>query len=130
MRSSPIRPVFRTPDRVLACSFEDCFERLEFTAETYCVIVTRGHVHDKLVLQKVLEQPIRYIGMIGSRRKRNLIYDALMKEGVLPEQLERINSPIGVDIGAETPAEIAVSIAAEMIEVRGKHLRRVKEWKV
>ncbi|MEW6264601.1 MAG: XdhC family protein [Thermodesulfobacteriota bacterium] len=115
---------------IVVANFKDCLDRLNFTPETYSVIVTRGHLHDKTVLAGVLARPFRYVGMIGSRRKRNMVFDALMKEGVNPELIKKIHSPIGLDIGAETAEEIAVSIAAEMIKVRAENLRLVKDWKV
>lgn len=82
------------------------------------VIVTRGHLHDKIVLGQALKTPARYVGMIGSTRKRNAIYEALMKEGVSRESIARCHSPIGLSIGAQTPEEIAVSIVAELIADR------------
>ena len=82
------------------------------------VIVTRGHAFDKVVLAQALETPARYVGMIASRRKRDAIYRSLTEEGTPPEKLARVSSPIGLAIGAQTPAEIAVSIAAELIAVR------------
>ena len=130
------REEFASPERfpeaeeTLAAGFEQCFERLGFTPETYSVIVTRGHLHDKTVLEQVLARPFRYVGMIGSRRKRNMIYDALLKAGVSPELIRKVNSPIGLDIGAETPEEIALSIAAELVRTRAEGLRMVKDWRV
>jgi len=84
------------------------------------VIVTRGHMHDATVLRQVLRTRATYIGMIGSRRKRDIIYQKLMGEGFTAEAIGRVCSPIGVPIGGETPEEIAVSIAAEMIKVRAQ----------
>ncbi len=106
--------------RIIVSDYEDCFVHLEFTPETYCVIVTRGHLYDKTVLENVLVRPTRYIGMIGSRRKRDMVYKALMKQGFSPESLGKVNSPIGLGIGAETPEEIALSIAAELVRVRAE----------
>jgi xanthine dehydrogenase accessory factor len=91
---------------------------LSFDADTFVVIVTRGHRYDKEVLGQVLSTGAGYIGMIGSRRKRDAIYAALKKEGVADEDLARVHCPIGLSIGAETPAEIAVSIVAELIACR------------
>jgi len=104
--------------QIVVAEYGDCFDQLEFNPETYCIIVTRGHLHDKTVLENVLARPTRYVGMIGSRRKRNMIYDALMKQGMSPERLEEVHSPIGLEIGAETPEEIAISIAAELVQAR------------
>jgi xanthine dehydrogenase accessory factor len=84
----------------------------------FAVILTRGHIHDRTVLSLALRTGAGYVGMIGSRRKREAIYGALLKEGVSPSDLERVHSPIGIPIGAETPEEIAVSIVAELIQQR------------
>lgn len=86
--------------------------------ETYIVIVTRGHRHDEQVLKAVAERPARYIGMIGSPRKVKLTLDELREAGVSEEALERVRAPIGLDIGSVTVSEIALSIAAQLVEVR------------
>jgi xanthine dehydrogenase accessory factor len=98
--------------------FENVMERFEIHDLSYLVIVTRGHMHDKNVLAQALKTKAGYIGMIGSSRKRNIIYEKLLEEGFPQEDLSRVHSPIGLDIGAETPEEIAVSIVAELIKVR------------
>jgi xanthine dehydrogenase accessory factor len=85
---------------------------------SYLVLVTRGHAHDKTLLGEALATRAGYIGMIGSRRKRDAVYQELEKEGFATEAFERVHSPIGLSIAAETPEEIAVSIAAELIAVR------------
>ena len=82
------------------------------------VIVTRGHAHDRNVLNQALNFPTAYIGMIGSRRKIQIIYESLMTDGIAKDRLEAVHSPIGLSIGAQTPEEIAVSIVAELIDVR------------
>jgi xanthine dehydrogenase accessory factor len=110
---------FPTATRLLVAeSYEDCFGRLDIDEAGYIVIVTHGHAHDRTVLSFALKTPARYIGMIASRRKREIIYRSLEEEGAALEDLARAHSPIGLDIGARTPAEIAVSIAAELIAVR------------
>jgi len=91
---------------------------LEIDERSCIVIVTRGHAHDKTVLGQALATKAGYIGMIGSRRKRDAIYEALMEEGATRADIARVYSPIGLDIGAETPEEIAVCIVAELIKVR------------
>ncbi|MEW5911749.1 MAG: XdhC family aldehyde oxidoreductase maturation factor [Thermodesulfobacteriota bacterium] len=104
----------------------------ELGSEAYLVIVTRGHLYDKEVLAQCLRQPAAYVGMIGSRRKRELIYQALLQEGFRQEQLDWVHSPIGLDIGAETPEEIAIAIAAELVAVRARRgggRRKAKELK-
>jgi xanthine dehydrogenase accessory factor len=84
-------------------------------AQTHVVIVTRGHAHDEAALRAVLDSPAAYIGMIGSRRKVRTVFDHLRAAGVSEDALARVRAPIGLDIGAETPAEIAVSIMAEIV---------------
>jgi xanthine dehydrogenase accessory factor len=102
----------------VADDFTHCFDGLEIGESSFIVILTRGHVHDKDVLAAALSAGAGYVGMIGSRRKRDAIYEALVREGAPRESLERVHSPVGLSIGAETPQEIAVSIVAEMIKVR------------
>jgi xanthine dehydrogenase accessory factor len=110
---------FQTADEIIVLdSFDRAMEGLEINEESYLVLVTRGHAHDKTVLKQALQTNAGYIGMIGSRRKRDAIYDALCKEGLPRAELDRVYSPIGLDIGAETPEEIAVSIVAQLIHVR------------
>lgn len=86
----------------------------------FIVIVTRGHQQDRLVLERSLASNAGYIGMIGSRRKNRLIFDALLAEGFTREDIQRVHAPIGLDIKAETPEEIAVSILAELIVARAQ----------
>jgi xanthine dehydrogenase accessory factor len=88
------------------------------TPRTYVVLVTRGHALDEEALREVIERPAAYIGMIGSRRKVHTVFDHLREAGVDEALIERVHSPIGIDIGSQTPAEIAVSIVGEMIAVR------------
>lgn len=109
---------FPQSEIVVPASFEGCFSKLDVGPYDFLVIVTRGHAFDKVVLAQALRTQARYIGMIGSRRKQDAIYKALADEGVVPEKLTRVRSPIGLAIGARTPEEIAVSIAAELIAVR------------
>ncbi len=91
--------------------------RAELPASAYVVVVTRGHQHDLDALRALAARDLKYLGLIGSRAKVARIYDALLAEGMPPECLERVHSPIGLDIGAITPAEIAISILAELIAV-------------
>jgi xanthine dehydrogenase accessory factor len=92
---------------------------------TFVVIVTRGHKHDRQALEAVILRPARYIGMIGSRRKAATILDGLRAAGVPAEQLDRIHSPIGVPIGSITVPEIAVSIMAEVVQHRREQTPRL-----
>jgi xanthine dehydrogenase accessory factor len=93
--------------------------RTTLPASSYAVIVTRGHRHDLDAMRALAAQNLRYLGLIGSRAKVKRIYDALVDEGSVPmERLEHVHAPIGLDIGAVTPQEIAVAIVAELIAVR------------
>jgi len=99
-------------------SYEEAFEKLHPNAASYLVIVTRGHKEDMRVLAWAVRTEARYVGMIGSKRKVLSVYKALENEGYKPEGFERVYAPMGLEIGALSPEEIAVSIAAEMIAVR------------
>ncbi|MGI6256669.1 MAG: XdhC family protein [Anaerovoracaceae bacterium] len=101
--------------------YENCFDGLSCDEDTYIVIVTRGHMGDYVVLKQALAQPSAYVGMIGSRKKNEILFDQLREEGVAEEDIRRVYAPIGESIHAETPEEIAISIAAEMIRVRSGH---------
>ena len=95
--------------------FENCFVDLDIDKDSYIVILTHGHLYDCTVLTQALRTKAGYIGMIGSSTKRNAIFETLGDQGFSTMDLERVHSPIGVQIKAETPQEIAVSIAAELI---------------
>jgi xanthine dehydrogenase accessory factor len=99
-------------------TFQDAIQRIRPNASTYIVIVTRGHKDDMRVLAWAVGTDARYIGMIGSKRKVLSVYKALETEGVAAEKFERVHAPVGLEIGALTPEEIAVSITAELIAVR------------
>ena len=122
------RPIFADPERfpeadaVLACEFEEAFDRLTIDDNSFVVIVTRGHLHDRLCLERSLGTEAAYIGMVGSRAKIKTTYEALEAAGVSRERLEQVHSPIGLFIHARLPEEIAVSIVAELIEVRNSRL--------
>jgi len=113
------RERFPEADDVIVEDFRDVVKHLPFTGEEYVVIVTRGHKHDSEILEEVLKRNTRYIGMIGSRRKIKIIFENLKEKGFTESILKKVHAPIGIDIHAETPQEIAVSIAAELILVRG-----------
>lgn len=118
------RPEFADPAKfpdaakVHQFPFEGVLGKIPVDESSYLVIVTRGHIHDKTVLEQCLRTKARYIGMIGSRRKKAMIYEKLLEEGFTKSDLDQVHAPIGLDIGAETPEEIAVSIVAELIQVR------------
>lgn len=102
--------------------FENACERAEVDEDSFAVIMTRGHAHDREVLAQALGTPARYIGMIGSTRKREATYEQLRQRGFTAGDLSRVHCPIGLKIGAETPEEIAVSILAELIAARAGRL--------
>ncbi len=104
--------------REIYTSYEEAFEKLKPNAMTYLVIVTRGHKDDMRVLGWAAKTGARYIGMIGSKRKVLSVYKALEKEGLSAKQFERVHAPVGLEIGALTPEEIAISITAELIAIR------------
>lgn len=115
------RPGYATPERIpgmdgyLEAPPAELPQRLVITAQTCIAAVTRGLVVDQVLLPALLESPAPYIGLIGSRRRWALTAQALHDQGVSPAALARVHSPIGLDLGAETPKEIAVSIMAEIV---------------
>ena len=112
------RERFPEAAEVHAAEYEDLFPELNINSSSYLVIVTRGHRDDMRILRWAATAPARYVAMIGSRRKTIAVVEELVKEGVPREALERIHAPMGLEIGAITPEEIAVSVVAEMIAVR------------
>jgi xanthine dehydrogenase accessory factor len=112
---------FPEADEVIVTEFEKAFEHLTIDQSSYIVIVTRGHLYDGLILGNAVKTNAHYIGMIGSKKKIQTLYQNLLMEGVPKEVLDRVHAPIGLDIHSETPEEIAVSIVAQLImERRGK----------
>ncbi len=125
------RPSFANRERfpeadevVVINSFLDAYQGMETDANSYIIIVTRGHSADYDVLKQTLTRTTGYIGMIGSKNKVAEIYRLLREDGFSQEELDRVYSPIGVSIFAETPEEIAISIVGEMIKVRAGHGER------
>ncbi|HJR61861.1 MAG TPA: XdhC/CoxI family protein [Vicinamibacterales bacterium] len=117
------REKFASPERfpgaeVIVEPIPDWLHRAAIPAAAFVVVVTRGHQHDLDAMRALAARDLRYLGLIGSRAKVARIYDALIAEGMPLECLERVHAPIGFEIGAITPAEIAVSILAELIAVR------------
>ena len=98
--------------------FDEAFERVILGPESYVIAVTRGHAHDFTVLTHALRTQAGYIGLMGSSTKRKHVFGALADEGFAEADIARVHTPIGLSIGAETPAELAISIVAEMIQVR------------
>jgi xanthine dehydrogenase accessory factor len=117
------RERFPEAKEVIAEDFERIMARLAPNESSYIVIVTRGHRDDMRVLRWAVQTPARYIGMIGSKRKTITIFHELTKEGLAPALFERVHAPVGLDIGAATPEEIAVAITAELIAVRHRVVR-------
>ena len=112
------RERFPEATSVHAEEYEDLFPKLPINETSYVIIVTRGHRDDMRVLRLAIATPARYIAMIGSKRKVLNVIKELEKEGVPREAFERVQAPMGLAIGAITPEEIAISVAAEMIAVR------------
>ena len=117
------REKFASADRfpgaeLIVDSIPDWLHRADIPPAAFVVVVTRGHQHDLDAMRALAARDQRYLGLIGSRAKVARIYDALVAEGMPVACLERVHAPIGFDIGAVTPAEIAVSILAELIAIR------------
>lgn len=109
------------PDAVetILCDFNHLDQSISVTDADYCCVMTRGHAYDTIVQAQLLATPACYIGVIGSRAKKAAVFRKLVEEyDVTEQELERIVSPVGLEIKAETPAEIAISITGQMIEVR------------
>ncbi len=118
------RERFPEPVEILVTDSFRKLPELSIDEDSYLVIVTRGHLYDKVVLEQVLRSGAGYIGMIGSRSKRDLTFEELIKQGFRQEELARVYAPIGTNIGAETPEELAVSIVGELIMVRARREQR------
>lgn len=112
------RERFPAADEVLAGPYEELIPRLEINSGAYLIIVTRGHRDDMRVLRLLAAVPARYLAMIGSKRKVLAVLKELEHEGIPRERFSHLHAPMGLEIGAVTPEEIAVSVAAEMIAVR------------
>jgi xanthine dehydrogenase accessory factor len=109
---------FPNAESVTVDNIPDWLHRADIPSSAYVVIVTRGHRHDLDALRGLAARDFRYLGLIGSKAKVARIYDALLSENMPPECLRRVHAPVGLDIGAVSPEEIAVSILAELIAVR------------
>jgi len=119
---------FPEADDIIAEDFSKAFCRLNVKNASYIAIVTRGHQFDEMVLAWAVTTDACYIGMIGSEKKNRVIFEHLHAKGVPQKRLQEIHAPIGLDINAETPEEIAVSIVAEMITVRRARSHTAKTW--
>lgn len=109
---------FPTAHRILCMEYAQALAQLQDNPNSYYVIITRGHSADRECLEAVLHRPNAYIGMIGSRNKTAVVMQQMQQDGYAKEQLDAVYAPIGLKIGAQTPAEIAVCIAAELVQVR------------
>jgi xanthine dehydrogenase accessory factor len=112
------RERFPSAEAIVVDDIPAWLHRADVPSNAYVVVVTRGHTHDFDALRALAARDLRYLGLIGSRAKVVRVFEALLAEGMPPECLERAHAPIGLDIGAVTPAEIAISILAELIAVR------------
>lgn len=106
---------FPRASRLIVGPIDEVLPALEITRSTYALIVTRGHGHDQEALHHLAPTAAPYVGLIGSKRKVRLIFDGLREAGIAEEHLARVAAPVGLDIGSQTVAEIAVSIVAELI---------------
>jgi xanthine dehydrogenase accessory factor len=118
------RERFPEADQVIAANIPTTIKDYPLTSDTYLVLVTRGHQLDEEALKLAIHAPLAYIGMIGSKRRVRAVLDHLRLHGIPEERLAAVHAPIGLAIGAETPAEIAVSILAEIVAVRRADRRR------
>ena len=113
------RGYFPTADRLIASEYSSYLKDFKARPDDYIVIVTRGHQHDYDVLKEVIDSSAKYIGMIGSKHKVKLTFEQLKEErNISQEKINDVDAPIGINIGSETPAEIAVSIMSKIISVR------------
>ncbi len=118
---------FAEMEELISEDMESYAERLSPEDSTYIVLITRGFSTDRDILERVIGKDFRYVGMIGSRKKIGTIKEALISKGIEKGHFSKLYAPIGLDIGAETPEEIALSIAAEIISLRkGKSMSRGK----
>lgn len=113
---------FSQADRIIVPQKRDePFDNIVFGEDSYIVILTKSHVYDEIVLRMALRTGAGYIGMIGSKKKRETIYRHLLDDGYTQDDIKKVHSPIGIEISAESPAEIAVSITSELIKVRAEN---------
>lgn len=120
---------FPEAEKVICEDFKKSFEQITFNENDFVVIVTRGHKHDGLVLRNVVNNNLKYLGMIGSKRRVKGMMEELISEGFSKEALDKVHSPIGLDIDAITPDEIAISIVSQLISFKNKNIINNKERK-
>jgi xanthine dehydrogenase accessory factor len=109
-------------DEIIITKYEEIGSKIIASERSYVIIVTPMHAGDKETLKSVIDKNVKYIGMMGSKRKIKTIFDALREDGVNEKLFEKVHTPIGLEIEAESPEEIAVSIAAEVIKVKNEKL--------
>ena len=109
---------FPEADEIMIDLLENVFEKIKILPFSYIVIVTRGHLQDQKVLSHTIKSNAAYIGMIGSRKKNETVFQHLKEQGIAVQEFKKVHAPIGIDIGAQTPEEIAISIIAEIIKVK------------
>ena len=114
------KELFPGAEDVICCDYGDIAASVTLSGEDYVIVMTNGHAHDLTVEEQVLRSPYAYIGVIGSRSKIAAVNQKLTERGIDPEKLKTVHTPIGVNIGAVTPAEIAVSILGELILCRAE----------
>jgi xanthine dehydrogenase accessory factor len=124
------RERFPEADEVIAQDFPAAFPRLTTNRTSYIAIVTRGHLQDETVLEWAVRTEAAYIGMIGSRKKNQTVFSHLQAKGIPEKRLKEVHAPIGLNINAKTPEEIALSIIAEIIKARREGDHTVKTWEV
>jgi xanthine dehydrogenase accessory factor len=112
------RDRFPDADELMVSDLREVLDGLELDADDFVISATRGHAMDAVVVERAAASPARYVGMLGSRRKQAVIWKALEQAGVPRPALERVKVPIGEDIGADTPAEIAIAGLAELVRIR------------
>ena len=111
---------FPLADKVICKNFNEALKEISYDNNSYFVVVTRGHSADQMCIEAVLNKEYKYLGMIGSKAKVANSIRQLVEKGYSSEDIEEIHAPIGLNIGAQTPAEIAISIAAQIIEIKNK----------
>ncbi|MEE2659094.1 MAG: XdhC family protein [Candidatus Latescibacterota bacterium] len=126
------RPMFASRERhprandCLIEEIETAFQRIPVDHQTYIIAASRGHQHDEVIIEQAIRTPVRYIGMLGSERKKLVLWKRIIERGGDPQRLEEVYAPIGANIGADNPEEIAVAVLAELIQVRRAN---AKIWK-
>ena len=109
---------FPESTETIVADFDKGLDKMYINANTFILVATRGHRYDDMALESAMNTPARYIGLLGSKRKSIMIYKRLIKDGHTTDKLEEIRAPVGLNIGAITPEELAVSIMAEIIMIR------------